>query len=128
MTNKYRYKLNFVDPDSGINKCSTIIGGIGILLGLWSLAFFGHAEVHGLTLIYVVFLVALNFLSYHFEFLRKVIAVFSGCIAVFFLIFSLPDFISSNMIRSKSGLYFVLVGLYSAAVCFCQYKTLSKKL
>ncbi|MBB1441947.1 hypothetical protein [Pseudoalteromonas sp. SG43-3] len=128
MANKYRYKLNFIGPDSGINKCSTIIGGVGILLGLWSLAFFGHAEIHGLTLTYVFFLVALNFLTYHFGFLRKVIAVFSGGIAIFFFIYSFPDFISSDMLRSQSGLYFMLVGLYSAAVCFCQCKALSKKL
>ncbi len=117
-----------MNPDSGINKCSTIIGGVGILLGLWSLAFFGHEEIHGLTLIYVCCLIGLNFLSYHFGFLRKIIAVSAGCIAIFFFIYSLPDFLSNNMIRSKSGLYFMFVGLYSAAVCFCQYKALSKKL
>ncbi|WP_426360507.1 hypothetical protein ACPUVO_09945 [Pseudocolwellia sp. HL-MZ19] len=127
MSNKYRYKFYFVNPDSGINKCSTIIAGVGILLGLWSLAFFNHAEIHGLTLIYVCGLASLNFLSYHFSFLRKVIAVLAGCIAVYFGIYSLPDFISNDIVRSKSGLYFMCVSLYSAAICFCQLKTLLKK-
>ncbi|GLX78661.1 hypothetical protein tinsulaeT_20010 [Thalassotalea insulae] len=126
MTNQYRYKMSFTQPDSGMNKCSTVIGGVGILLGMASLAFFGKGSIHGYTLIYIVVLVALNFLSYHAQILRMVTAVISGSVSLALIAYSFPDFISNNMIRSQKGFYYVLVGLYSAGVCLCQMKAIRK--
>ena len=127
MTNQHRYKMNFTNPDSGMNRCSTFIGGVGILLGMASLAFFGKGDIHGLTLIYIVVLIALNFLSYHASFFRIVIAVISGVIGLGFIVSSLPDFISSNLERSQLGFYYMFIGFYSIGVCFCQINVLVKK-
>ena len=127
VTNQHRYKVNFTNPDSGMNKCSTLIGGVGILLSMASLAFFGKGDIHGHTLIYIVVLVALNFLSYHARFFRVVIAIISGVIGLGFIVSSLPDFIADNLERSQLGFYYMFVGFYSIGVCFCQINVLVKK-
>jgi hypothetical protein len=119
--------MNMPQPDSGMNKCSTLIGGVGILLGMASIAFFGKGSIHIYSLIYIVILIALNFLSYHAEVLRVIIAILAGSSAVVLVVFSFPDFISSNMKQSKLGAYYMFVGLLSASVCLCQIRAMSIK-
>ena len=126
MTN-YRYKMSFPQPDSGTNKCSTLIGGIGILLGMASLAFFGKGSIHGYTLMYICFLVALNFLSYHLKMLRVIIAIASGSAGCYLVLSSLPDFVSLNIEDARFGFYSMFIGLYSLAVCYCQVNVLIKE-
>ena len=119
--------MKMPQPDSGMNKCSTLIGGAGILLGMASLAFFGKGSIHAFSLIYIFILVALNFLSYHAQSLRVVIATLSGSAALFLILFSIPDFISANMRQSKLGAYYMFVGLLSASVCLCQIRAIANK-
>lgn len=119
--------MSFYQPDYGTNKCSTLIGGVGILLGMASLAFFGKGSIHGYTLAYICFLVALNFLSYHVKVLRIIIALASGGAGLYLVFSSLPDFVSSNIVRSQFGFYYMFVGLYSLGVCYCQIKALTKR-
>ena len=122
----YRYKMSFPQPDSETNKCSTLIVGVGILLAMASLAFFGKVSIHGYTLTYVCFLAALNFLSYHAKILRIIIALTSSCVGLYLVVSALPDFVSSSIVRSQLGFYYMFVGFYSLGVSYCQFKTLTK--
>ena len=124
MPNQYRYKMDLPKGDSGINKCTTVIAGLGIFLGFGSVAFFGMGSLHAFTLIYVLLLIVANIFTYHESSIRIIIAAVTGAVAICFIALGTFDFNSSNLARSKSAFFNLLIGFYSLAVCICQSKAM----
>jgi hypothetical protein len=102
-------------------KCASWIGGGGIFLGLASISYFGRGFEHLLTLGFVGVLIILNYLAFHSKIINYVLAAISG-ISSLFILYSLPDFFSTNINNSKIGFYNLCLGLYSAGVFSCQYQ------
>jgi len=113
-------------PVSGYNRCSTWIGGAGIFIVLASLMLAG-SKAYGLSLIYILALVILNFLTYHFPKLRYLIITLTSILAFAFILKGLFGFFSSNLNQSRIGLYDLIIGLYSLGIFICQYQALANK-
>lgn len=121
--NFHRYRMNIPGGDNSYNKCAGLIAGGGIFLGMASISYFGADMEHFLTLTFVGILIVLNYLAFHSKVINYLLAIISG-VSSLLILYSLPDFFSSDLDSAKRGFYNLCLGLYSVGVFICQYKSI----